>query len=192
MRSPRSVVSTLKGRLAAGTSACRRLRRAARISTAYESYLEGRYHWNKRTEDELKKSVACFERAIDRDPDFAPAYAGMADAYVTLGTYGALPPKDVMPACEARRGTGARASTPVSPRRTPAAGACVPSTTGPGRTPSAISGARSSSTRPIRRRTTGTPSTTSCRSDASTRPPKSCAARWISIRSRSPSRPAWA
>ncbi len=64
---------------------------------AYESYLEGRYHWNKRTEDELKKSVGCFERAIDRDPEFAPAYAGIADAYVTLGTYGALAPKDVMP-----------------------------------------------------------------------------------------------
>ena len=65
---------------------------------AYESYLEGRYHWNKRTEDELKKSVVCFERAIDRDPDFAPAYAGMADAYVTLGTYGRMAAKDAMPA----------------------------------------------------------------------------------------------
>src|SRR4029079_10954368 len=64
---------------------------------AYEAYLEGRYHWNKRTEDELKKSVACFGRAIDRDPDFAQAHAGMADAYVTLGTYGALPANIVMP-----------------------------------------------------------------------------------------------
>ena len=34
---------------------------------------------------------------IERDPDFAPAYAGIADAYVTLGTYGAMPPEDVMP-----------------------------------------------------------------------------------------------
>jgi tetratricopeptide (TPR) repeat protein len=69
----------------------------ARDLDAYEAYLEGRYHWNKRTEDELKKSVACFSRAIDREPDFAQAHAAMADAYVTLGTYGALPPKVVMP-----------------------------------------------------------------------------------------------
>jgi len=63
----------------------------------YELYLEGRYRWNKRTEDELTKSVGCFARAVERDPQFAPAYAGMADAYLTLGTYGALPPRDVMP-----------------------------------------------------------------------------------------------
>jgi eukaryotic-like serine/threonine-protein kinase len=64
---------------------------------SYSAYLEGRYHWNHRTEDELKKSVACFERVIGRDANYAPAYAGLADAYVTLGTYGALPPGDVMP-----------------------------------------------------------------------------------------------
>ncbi len=91
-----SVVSMLKGRLAADS-------RAALIAPhthdldAYGFYLEGRYHWNKRTEDELKKSVGCFEHAIDRDPGYAQAYAGMADAYITLGTYGAMPPKDVMP-----------------------------------------------------------------------------------------------
>lgn len=91
-----SVVSMLKGRLAADS-------RAALIAPhrhnldAYSFYLEGRYHWNKRTEDELKKSVGCFEHAIDRDPGYAQAYAGMADAYITLGTYGAMRPKDVMP-----------------------------------------------------------------------------------------------
>jgi serine/threonine-protein kinase len=91
-----SVVSMLKGRLAADS-------RTALIAPhrhdldAYGFYLEGRYHWNKRTEDELKKSVSCFEQAIDRDPGYAQAYAGMADAYITLGTYGALPPNDVMP-----------------------------------------------------------------------------------------------
>jgi serine/threonine-protein kinase len=90
-----SVVATLKGRMAA---------RAAAIVTprssdleAYAFYLEGRYHWNKRTEGELTRSVRCFEQAIEKDPDYAPAYGGMADAYVTLGTYGALPPADVMP-----------------------------------------------------------------------------------------------
>jgi len=91
-----SVVSMLKGRLAADS-------RTALVAPhrhdldAYGFYLEGRYHWNKRTEDELKKSVGCFEHAIDRDPGYAQAYAGMADAYITLGTYGAMRPKDVMP-----------------------------------------------------------------------------------------------
>jgi serine/threonine protein kinase/tetratricopeptide (TPR) repeat protein len=91
-----SVVVALKGKLAADGSVAALVPRSRDLN-AYQAYLEGRYHWNKRTEDELKKSVGYFERAIDRDPDFAPAYAGMADAYVTLGTYGALPPEDVMP-----------------------------------------------------------------------------------------------
>jgi serine/threonine-protein kinase len=94
-----SIVGTLKGKLAADRSAAT-LAPRSRDLAAYESYLEGRYHWNKRTEDELKKSVACFERAIDRDPSFAPAYAGMADAYITLGTYGCMAARDVMPSAK--------------------------------------------------------------------------------------------
>jgi serine/threonine protein kinase/tetratricopeptide (TPR) repeat protein len=90
-----TIVSTLKGKLAADKSAV--VVAPRRDLDAYRFYLEGRYHWNKRTEDELKRSVGCFERAIDRDPDYAQAYAGMADAYVTLGTYGATAPRDVMP-----------------------------------------------------------------------------------------------
>ena len=90
-----AIVSTLKGRLAAGAGAIV----APRSSDleAYAFYLEGRYHWNKRTEGELKRSVSCFEKSIERDPEYAPAYGGIADAYVTLGTYGALAPTDVMP-----------------------------------------------------------------------------------------------
>ncbi len=91
-----SVVSMLKGRLAADSRAALTAPHKHDLD-AYGFYLEGRYHWNKRTEDELKKSVACFEHAIERDPGYAQAYAGMADAYITLGTYGAMPPKDVMP-----------------------------------------------------------------------------------------------
>jgi serine/threonine-protein kinase len=64
-------------------------------------YLEGRYHWNKRTEDELETSVGCFRAAIEQDPAYAVAYAGMADAYVTLGTYGAMPPTEVMSSAKA-------------------------------------------------------------------------------------------
>ena len=68
-----------------------------RDADAYALYLEGRYHWNKRTENELRKSVDCFKQAVARDHAYAEAYAGMADAYVTLGTYGTMPALDVMP-----------------------------------------------------------------------------------------------
>jgi TolB-like protein/DNA-binding winged helix-turn-helix (wHTH) protein/Flp pilus assembly protein TadD len=58
---------------------------------AYEAYLKGRYFWNKRTEDGLKKSIDYFEQAISEDPKFAAAYAGLADSYSILGS-------DVLPA----------------------------------------------------------------------------------------------
>jgi TolB-like protein/DNA-binding winged helix-turn-helix (wHTH) protein/Tfp pilus assembly protein PilF len=58
---------------------------------AYEAYLKGRYFWNKRTEDGLKKSIDYFEQAISQDPKFAAAYAGMAGSYSILGS-------DVLPA----------------------------------------------------------------------------------------------
>lgn len=89
-----SVVKTLKGQL---TTKVPLVAPHTRDLDAYMAYLEGRYHWNARTEEELKKSVECFKAAIERDPGYAVAYSGMADAYVTLGTYGAMPPADVMP-----------------------------------------------------------------------------------------------
>jgi len=58
---------------------------------AYEAYLKGRYFWNKRTEDGLRKSVDYFQHAIARDPKFAAAYAGLADSYSIMGS-------DVLPA----------------------------------------------------------------------------------------------
>jgi TolB-like protein/DNA-binding winged helix-turn-helix (wHTH) protein/Flp pilus assembly protein TadD len=52
---------------------------------AYEFYLKGRYFWNKRTGDAVQKSIDYFQQAIQRDPNYALAYAGMAEAYATLG-----------------------------------------------------------------------------------------------------------
>ena len=49
---------------------------------AYESYLRGRYFWNKRTDVAVRKSIDYFQQAIQRDPNYALAYAGMADAYI--------------------------------------------------------------------------------------------------------------
>ncbi len=60
-------------------------------SEAYQLYLKGRYHWNKRTEEGLKKSIEYFELAIAQDPKFALAYSGLADSYNLMASYGAKP-----------------------------------------------------------------------------------------------------
>ncbi|HEV8659346.1 MAG TPA: protein kinase [Thermoanaerobaculia bacterium] len=65
---------------------------------AYRLYLQGRYEWNKRTPEGLRKGVEFFKRAIDIDPTYAPAYAGVADSYLLLGgNYEVLRPSEVMP-----------------------------------------------------------------------------------------------
>ena len=57
----------------------------------FDLYLKGRYYWNARTEEGLKRSVQYFQEAIARRPDFALAHAGLADAYSLLGYYGFVP-----------------------------------------------------------------------------------------------------
>jgi TolB-like protein/DNA-binding winged helix-turn-helix (wHTH) protein/Tfp pilus assembly protein PilF len=64
---------------------------------AYQLYLKGRYFWNKRTEEGLRKSIEYFEQARSRDEHFALAYAGLADAYVHLNLYSATEQKDAFP-----------------------------------------------------------------------------------------------
>lgn len=59
---------------------------------AYIAYLEGRYLWNKRTPQDLLKSISFFQQALAKDPNYARAYAGMADAYNVLGFYSILSP----------------------------------------------------------------------------------------------------
>jgi len=63
---------------------------------AYEDYLKGRYFWNKRTRDGLKKAIDYFSRAVETDPTYAEAYSGLADSYALAGDwlYGVLPPGD--------------------------------------------------------------------------------------------------
>jgi tetratricopeptide (TPR) repeat protein len=66
---------------------------------AYESYLKGRYFWNKRTADGLKAALAYFNQAIEEDPKYAQAYSGLADTYALLGDwqYAAMTPKEAFP-----------------------------------------------------------------------------------------------
>jgi len=72
----------------------RRLARARPVNAeAYEAYLKGRYFWNQRTEERILKAIEYFQKAIEKDVNFAPAYAGLADSYGLFGfsQYAALP-----------------------------------------------------------------------------------------------------
>ncbi len=66
---------------------------------AYQLYLKGRFYWNKRTPEALKKSIEYFNQAIEKDPGFALAYAGLADSYVVPANR--LPPREAMPKAKA-------------------------------------------------------------------------------------------
>lgn len=63
-------------------------------SEAFREYLKGRYFWNKRDVENFYKAVAYFKKAIDLDPTYALAYAGLADTYNMLTIWGELPPKE--------------------------------------------------------------------------------------------------
>jgi DNA-binding winged helix-turn-helix (wHTH) protein/TolB-like protein/Tfp pilus assembly protein PilF len=82
----------------------RRLTRPFTASNnAYQLYMKGRFFWNKRTVDGVKKSLEYFQQAIDADPGYAEAYVGLADAYIMAGSYGysILSPREAMPKAEA-------------------------------------------------------------------------------------------
>jgi DNA-binding winged helix-turn-helix (wHTH) protein/TolB-like protein/Tfp pilus assembly protein PilF len=64
---------------------------------AYQLYLKGRYFWNKVTPEGFEKSLEFYRQAIDIDPNYALAYAGVADSYNLLGSYGVLPMKESHP-----------------------------------------------------------------------------------------------
>ena len=64
---------------------------------AYQLYLKGRSHWNRRTQMELLKGIEVFEEAIEKDPEFGAAYAGLADCYTALGYSSFLSPRQSFP-----------------------------------------------------------------------------------------------
>ena len=70
---------------------------------AYEAYLKGRFFWNKRTADGLKKAIDYFNQAIKMDPVYAKAYSGLADSYALMGDweYGVLAPAEAFPKAKA-------------------------------------------------------------------------------------------
>jgi eukaryotic-like serine/threonine-protein kinase len=68
---------------------------------AYQAYLKGRYHWNKRTGESLKKGIEFFQEALGTEPDYAMAYVGLADSYNMLARISYLPPGETYPRARA-------------------------------------------------------------------------------------------
>jgi len=68
---------------------------------AYQDYLRGRFYWNKRTEDGVKKGIEYFQRAVEKDPGYPLPYVGLADSYNILGYYSYAAPRDVFPKAKA-------------------------------------------------------------------------------------------
>ena len=95
----RAIVDALKVRLAVAPSA-----RAQLNPESHDLYLKGRFYWNKRTIDTIKKSIDYFNQAIAKDPNYALAYAGLADCYSSLGfnfDAGLLAPAEAIPKAKA-------------------------------------------------------------------------------------------
>src|SRR3984893_8317929 len=68
---------------------------------AYQLYLKGRFHWNKRTPEGMQKATECFQEAIEEDPAYALAYTGLADNYNLASFLNFFPPGEVMPKAKA-------------------------------------------------------------------------------------------
>jgi TolB-like protein/DNA-binding winged helix-turn-helix (wHTH) protein/Tfp pilus assembly protein PilF len=70
---------------------------------AHDAYLKGRYFWNRRTAEDIKKAIVYFNQAIHADPTYAEAYVGLADTYALSGDweYGIISPADAFPAAKA-------------------------------------------------------------------------------------------
>ena len=68
---------------------------------AYDLYLKGRYFWNKRNAQSFRQAAGYFQLAIDKDPYYAPAYAGLADTFSMMSSYGYAPPAEFIPKARA-------------------------------------------------------------------------------------------
>jgi TolB-like protein/Tfp pilus assembly protein PilF/predicted Ser/Thr protein kinase len=87
------ITSNLRLKLS-GADESRVTKRYTESPEAYRLYLQGRFHWNKRTGESLEKSVEYFSQAIEADPNYALAYAGLADAWFSRGWYRYVVPKE--------------------------------------------------------------------------------------------------
>ncbi len=96
----REIAEKLRMRLT-GDEKQRLAKRYTEDAQAYQFYLKGRYYWNKRTPEGAQKAVDYFQQAINKDPAYALAYVGLADAYTTFSFFNVAPPRDAMPRAKA-------------------------------------------------------------------------------------------
>jgi TolB-like protein/Tfp pilus assembly protein PilF len=91
----RSITDALRPQLLKGTTPL--VRQPTSSTEAHDLYLQGRHFWNKRTEEDLKKAIGLFQKALEVDPAYALAYSGLADCYVLLAEYSPAPAAEVLP-----------------------------------------------------------------------------------------------
>ena len=84
------IAEKLRSRLT-GTEKQQVTKQGTQNPEAYQLYVKGRYYWNKRTNADIKTAVSYFNQAIEKDPGYALAYSGLADAYASLGSFGGSP-----------------------------------------------------------------------------------------------------
>jgi TolB-like protein/Tfp pilus assembly protein PilF len=92
----KTIADTLQAKLT-GSEQTAMSKKPTENSAAYELYLKGRFFWNKRTGNDLKTAANYFQRAIDADPSYANAYAGLAQSYLLIPLFGAGMPRDFFP-----------------------------------------------------------------------------------------------
>lgn len=103
----RATVDKLRVRLTQGDVSgviVQRARRRTEDTEAYQEYLRGRFHWNRRTPDAFQQAHLHFQRAVERDPTYALAHVGLADTFNVLGYYSVIPPLEAYPKAKAASG----------------------------------------------------------------------------------------
>ncbi|MEP6743035.1 MAG: hypothetical protein ABJB61_11095 [bacterium] len=96
----RDVSSKLKAKLS-GADAAKVEKKYTENAEAYQLYLKGKYFWNKRTGESLKQAAELYRQAIEKDPNYALAYSGLAETYVLFSSYDVAPADDSMPQAKA-------------------------------------------------------------------------------------------
>ena len=92
----REIIAKLRLKLS-GQQQQQLVRRDPTNSEAYPFYLRGRFYWNKRTAENIRKAIAEFQQAIERDANFALGYVGLADSYIVLSQYAGRPQSETLP-----------------------------------------------------------------------------------------------
>jgi TolB-like protein/tetratricopeptide (TPR) repeat protein len=92
----RDVSTKLKAKLS-GVEETKVTKSATADPAAYQAYLKGRYYWNRRTAENIKKAIEQFKSATDRDPNYALAFVGLADCYAVSNEYAGTPTSETLP-----------------------------------------------------------------------------------------------